>query len=70
MQLSIRVAPLAGAWVEIDRLCPVMHRSFVAPLAGAWVEIGPEKYGGSTIAVAPLAGAWVEIIWSHSGFRS
>ena len=33
------VAPLAGAWIEIelfDRLKPVQY---VAPLAGAWIEI-------------------------------
>ena len=33
------VAPLAGAWIEIDCLEHVSAVSFVAPLAGAWIEI-------------------------------
>ena len=33
------VAPLAGAWVEIEEDCPRGIRNIVAPLAGAWVEI-------------------------------
>ena len=56
-----RVAPLAGAWIEIGRIEREVYETRVAPLAGAWIEIrklcGPQ----SMIAVAPLAGAWIEI---------
>ena len=33
------VAPLAGAWIEIVGLKPVMFAFEVAPLAGAWIEM-------------------------------
>ena len=33
------VAPLAGAWIEIDEKSCKKHRQKVAPLAGAWIEI-------------------------------
>ena len=33
------VAPLAGAWIEIERSHVVKASVDVAPLAGAWIEI-------------------------------
>ena len=33
------VAPLAGAWIEIDDGSGEKYVVFVAPLAGAWIEI-------------------------------
>ena len=33
------VAPLAGAWVEIQSQLIDCEKKIVAPLAGAWVEI-------------------------------
>ena len=33
------VAPLAGAWIEIEVLPEGQTGSKVAPLAGAWIEI-------------------------------
>ena len=33
------VAPLAGAWIEIDYLPRPPWAVMVAPLAGAWIEI-------------------------------
>ena len=33
------VAPLAGAWIEIDFLSLTGIPLLVAPLAGAWIEI-------------------------------
>ena len=36
--LSI-VAPLAGAWIEINPAVSVRCSSAVAPLAGAWIEM-------------------------------
>ena len=34
------VAPLAGAWIEIIKICiKIRPVPVVAPLAGAWIEI-------------------------------
>ena len=32
------VAPLAGAWIETDKMRTVGADADVAPLAGAWIE--------------------------------
>ena len=34
-----RVAPLAGAWIEILSTLAPDRQIYVAPLAGAWIEI-------------------------------
>ena len=33
------VAPLVGAWIEINSSCIAASSSRVAPLVGAWIEI-------------------------------
>ena len=33
------VAPLVGAWIEIQTVFPAHPLSLVAPLVGAWIEI-------------------------------
>ena len=33
------VAPLAGAWIEIEKIILIKYQNGVAPLAGAWIEI-------------------------------
>ena len=33
------VAPLAGAWIEMNAENTAVMRYYVAPLAGAWIEI-------------------------------
>ena len=38
-KIVLLVAPLAGAWIEIDGKWDVLAGSPVAPLAGAWIEI-------------------------------
>ena len=60
----MRVAPHAGAWIEIRalRVSPVPAR--VAPHAGAWIEINNVRFAFTRAAVAPHAGAWIEI-WPH-----
>ena len=63
------VAPLAGAWIEIDEKSCKKHRQKVAPLAGAWIEILTTVFRKMLIAVAPLAGAWIEICCSMSDGR-
>ena len=41
------VAPLAGAWIEIQiDLTPELRAMAVAPLAGAWIEIGQKRHIG------------------------
>ena len=56
-----RVAPLAGAWIEISRRTESLMGTVVAPLAGAWIEIQGQGAHGALYFVAPLAGAWIEI---------
>ena len=58
----MRVAPLAGAWIEMLTIVSGTLRHHVAPLAGAWIEIELEKVADAFNAVAPLAGAWIEIV--------
>ena len=55
------VAPLAGAWIEIDLNQHRVHVIPVAPLAGAWIEIQSTNPSSKRLRVAPLAGAWIEI---------
>ena len=59
--MTITVAPLAGAWIEI--LVVLLHKQFqaVAPLAGAWIEIITVINLNTRRRVAPLAGAWIEM---------
>ena len=33
------VAPLVGAWIEIEDLSGLIEYLMVAPLVGAWIEI-------------------------------
>ena len=33
------VAPLVGAWIEIQNKCQKYGGKYVAPLVGAWIEI-------------------------------
>ena len=37
--MAICVAPLVGAWIEIDEILAMMEKYGVAPLVGAWIEI-------------------------------
>ena len=36
---QVNVAPLAGAWIEIEKKGGGYMLELVAPLAGAWIEI-------------------------------
>ena len=57
------VAPLAGAWIEIElNITFDISDTLVAPLAGAWIEISKNLvFLIRQLSVAPLAGAWIEI---------
>ena len=39
MSTALRVAPLAGAWIEMKIANNKLLAQKVAPLAGAWIEI-------------------------------
>ena len=58
---KIDVAPLAGAWIEMQFIITDKTCNKVAPLAGAWIEIETLVTTTATLSVAPLAGAWIEI---------
>ena len=59
--LPCSVAPLVGAWIEINHTRNSRNRHQVAPLVGAWIEILTSPVSKSTDCVAPLVGAWIEI---------
>ena len=56
------VAPLVGAWIEIEINKELVKVIRVAPLVGAWIEI-KNSFGICRVpdSVAPLVGAWIEI---------
>ena len=61
----MKVAPLAGAWIEILNSYLYSPDYSVAPLAGAWIEIRIMYCVLRAELVAPLAGAWIEMkIWN------
>ncbi len=68
MQLSTcdvaleRVAPHAGAWIEMGRTVKRRRGVEVAPHAGAWIEIHTFHPPCCSSNVAPHAGAWIEMI--------
>ena len=59
--LFLAVAPLVGAWIEIDWRVLYEQLDQVAPLVGAWIEINRIQIIRKPCIVAPLVGAWIEI---------
>ena len=55
------VAPLTGAWIEIENRVATAKLMQVAPLTGAWIEIRLCWRHWKEFMVAPLTGAWIEI---------
>ena len=39
LDVYVFVAPLAGAWIEINDIVICSRSLWVAPLAGAWIEM-------------------------------
>ena len=62
LKASIKVAPFAGAWIEIRVGCSAPVSRVVAPFAGAWIEIFAQLLRLIGGLVAPFAGAWIEIL--------
>ena len=56
-----KVAPFAGAWIEMLWDADLLYTGAVAPFAGAWIEILSWGTILSRLQVAPFAGAWIEI---------
>ena len=61
VNIAHRVAPFAGAWIEITKSVVIRHMVRVAPFAGAWIEIILSTGLLNSSRVAPFAGAWIEI---------
>ena len=59
--LEVRVAPHAGAWIEIIISRMPFSVFDVAPHAGAWIEMFVSNIQICDELVAPHAGAWIEI---------
>ena len=51
------VAPLVGAWIEIDKSSYSIIRKIVAPLVGAWIEIDYSQGNGKN--------AWSLLSWER-----
>ena len=62
-----RVAPHAGAWIEIFIFGHHTIARKVAPHAGAWIEITRNQMNLTWNCVAPHAGAWIEINTMRGG---
>ena len=56
------VAPLAGAWIEINVFSPDATSSKSLPSRERGLKLLRTAYHSSAVPVAPLAGAWIEII--------
>ena len=59
-----KVAPYAGAWIEIYDHNHNGVQTKVAPYAGAWIEMISILGLCLSNSVAPYAGAWIEITWT------
>ena len=56
-----QVAPIVGAWIEIQTNRKRTNKSNVAPIVGAWIEISGMVSDTESAIVAPIVGAWIEI---------
>ena len=61
MIYDCKVAPFAGAWIEISKEETFSEPFSVAPFAGAWIEIIRLMLTILSVHVAPFAGAWIEM---------
>ena len=52
--MELHVAPLAGAWIEINGVGGPCDRNNVAPLAGAWIEINKKEDSYEKVKSLPL----------------
>ena len=52
--IDFPVAPLAGAWIEIDTFEIAVGVNNVAPLAGAWIEMSNPSKRLTVVSSLPL----------------
>ena len=58
----LRVAPCAGAWIEIAMLCPTVAVQPSPPARGRGLKYGAVPFDYARCVVAPCAGAWIEMV--------
>jgi len=58
--LTVEIAPHAGAWIETTAGIIKGRNQIIAPHAGAWIETEGLKILEPKIIIAPHAGAWIE----------
>ena len=58
---KIDVAPLVGAWIEIQKIIEKHKVTKYAPVVGAWIEMSMLDVLDFVLHVAPLVGAWIEM---------
>ena len=58
----MRVAPLAGAWIEIFRQSTTLMTFWSLPSRERGLKFERKKRQKLDCNVAPLAGAWIEIL--------
>ena len=61
------VAPLAGAWIEINEITSLRSREAVAPLAGAWIEIFITLKGEEPCLSLPSRERGLKLIGDNDG---
>ena len=66
----LKIAPRAGAWIEIQAVVEVVAEVVIAPRAGAWIEITSRRVASARTGIAPRAGAWIEISHRLLSFMS
>ena len=68
--MSLSVAPLAGAWIEIfcKNSCPVGNMSLPSRERG--LKSPDDMWEKVRQSVAPLAGAWIEISYNNGYLSS
>ena len=69
LYVSVRVAPLAGAWIEIreEVIAPISKRQSL-PSRERGLKLSHPPWMLHRQDVAPLAGAWIEIAL-HARYR-
>ena len=63
---DLKVAPLAGAWIEIKAAPAYGQARESLPLRERGLKSHPLLFDFVPLYVAPLAGAWIEIVMYHA----
>ena len=60
-RLTVKVAPCAGAWIEIERVLTLAEEKWSPPARGRGLKLTLLGQRAGCRWVAPCAGAWIEI---------